>query len=95
MAGRPNADDQLTSPLFVECLRLGTPAVASIQQRWPVLSDGMIAFDPRWWNASSLADLCFIHDELSGAVLDLYDRDMPGALERRAGALAAALHQVV
>ena len=95
MAGRPNADDRLPGPLLAECLRLGTPAVASIQQRWPVLSDGTIAFDPRWWNASSLADLCFIHDELSGAVLDLCDRDMPGALEGRAGALAAALHQVM
>jgi hypothetical protein len=94
MAGRPNADDRLPGTLLAECLRLGTPAVASVQQRWPVLSDGRIAFDPCWWDAASLADLCFVHDELSGAVLDVYDRDMPGALERRAGALAAELHQV-
>lgn len=95
MAGRPNADDRLPGPLLAECLRLGTPAMASMQQRWPVVDDGRIAFDPRWWNASSLTDLCFIHDELSGAVLDLYDRDMPGALELRSGALVAKLHQVL
>jgi hypothetical protein len=95
MAGRPNADDRLPAPLLAECLRLGMSAIASMQERWPVLDDGRIAFDPRWWNASALADLCFVHDELSGAVLDLYDRDMPGALERRAAALASELHRLV
>jgi hypothetical protein len=38
---------------------------------------------------------CFVHDELSAAALDLYDRDMPGALERRAGALMAELRRLV
>lgn len=94
MVGRPNADDRLPAPLLAECLRLGTPAVASMQERWPLLDDGRIAFDPRWCDANNLTDLCFIHDELSGAVLDLYDRDLPGALERRAGALVNEMQRL-
>jgi hypothetical protein len=93
MAAKPNADDRLPGPLLAECLRLGQRAVAAVQQRWQFLDDGRLAYDPTWWLGTALADLCYVHDELSGEVLDLYDRDRPGALERRAAALTAELYR--
>jgi hypothetical protein len=91
MAARPGADARLRPQLLAECVRLAPRACATVQERWTLLGDGRVAYDPRWWNATALRDLCYVQDELSGDVLDLYDRYKPGALERRAAMLTAEL----
>jgi hypothetical protein len=92
-AARPSADMKLPAALLSECVRLGHRAVATVQERWPVQPDGTIAFDPTWWTGTALPDLDYVHDELSAAVLDVYDTDAPGILELRADALVTRLRR--
>lgn len=40
-----------------------------------------------YWSESEISDLLWVEDELSGCLLDLYDKRRPGALERRAMSL--------
>jgi hypothetical protein len=94
MAARPGADARLRPRLLAECVRLAPRACAAVQERWTLLRDGRVAYDPRWWNATALRDLCYVQDELSGDVLDLYDRYRPDALERRAAILTAELRRI-
>jgi len=87
IASRPGADAKLPETLLAECVRLAQRAVITVQQRWPLGADGRIVFDPTWWPETALKDLLFVQDELSTAVLDLYDTERPGVLETRAAGL--------
>lgn len=87
-AGRPAADMHLPEPLLQEIVRLGERALSTQQERWPYrVHAGEITFKPDHWKDSEIRDLLWLEDELSGCLLDLYDRLRPGALERRAANL--------
>ena len=90
---RPGADMRLPGALLSEAMRLGPRAIATMQDRWPLQPNGTVAFDPSWWSGTALPDLSYVHDELSAAVLDLYDTEAPGRLEQRAAALVAKLRR--
>lgn len=94
IASRPTADAQLPEILLAECVRLVQRAVVTVQQRWPLGTDGRVAFDPSWWPETALKDLLFVQDELSTAVLDLYDTQRPGVLETRAADLVDHLKRI-
>ena len=44
-------------------------------------------FKPGQWRDSEIKDLLWLEDELSGCLLELYEKYRPGALEHRAMAL--------
>jgi hypothetical protein len=68
-----------------EVVRLGERALCPQQERWPYrLHTREISFRPDHWKDSEIRDLLWLEDELSGCLLDLYERCRPGALERRA-----------
>ncbi len=71
--------------LLQEIVRLGERALGTQQERWPYhVPAREISFKPDHWNDSEIRDLLWLEDELSGCLLELYDRLRPGALERRA-----------
>lgn len=84
-AGSCNADVHLPETLLAEMLRLGETAHAPMQQRW-VPVGGIVQYDTTLWSTDALDDLLYLQAELSGAVLDLYDRHGDHRLERRAAA---------
>ncbi|MEY9536886.1 hypothetical protein [Sinorhizobium fredii] len=84
-AGRPAADMHLPETLLQEIVRLGERALCCHQDRWPyrpLLRE--IGFNPHRWRDSEIQDLLWLEDELSGSLLDLYEKHRPGVLERRA-----------
>jgi hypothetical protein len=84
-AGRPSADLHLPESLLQEIVRLGERAMRPQQDRWPYRpAIGEIGFRPDLWRENEIKDLLWLEDELSGCLLDLYDRYRPGVLERRA-----------
>jgi hypothetical protein len=94
-AGRPAADMHLPEPLLQEIVRLGERALCTQQERWPYRVDaGVISFKPDHWKDSEIRDLLWLEDELSGYLLDLYERFRPGALERRATNLTSRARKV-
>jgi hypothetical protein len=93
-AGRPSADLHLPEPLLQEIVRLGERALRPQQDRWRYRAhDGEIAFRPDHWKDTEIKDLMWLEDELSGHVLDLYERLRPGVLERRAANLFWRAHK--
>lgn len=84
-AGRPSADLHLPESLLQELVRLSERAMRPLQERWPYRATiGEISFRPDLWRESEIKDLMWLEDELSGCLLDLYERYRPGVLERRA-----------
>jgi hypothetical protein len=81
-----NADVHLSETLLAEILRLGEVAHAPMQQRWVPVGP-IVQYDTTLWSCDALDDLIYLQRELSGAVLDLYDRHGGHRLERRAAAL--------
>ena len=64
-------------------MRLGELALCPQQERWPYrVHSGEISFKPGHWSDSDIKDLLWLEDELSGCLLDLYEKRRPGALER-------------
>jgi hypothetical protein len=94
-AGRPVADQFLPEPHLQELVRLGEPACAAVQTRWRFDDSGEIRFKIRDWSRDEFDDLLWLQEELSGAMLDLYDLHRPGYLERRAGLLRAELGTIL
>jgi hypothetical protein len=90
-AKRCNADIHLPEALLAEILRLGEFAHAPMQQRWVPDRRGGVWYDTTAWSADDLDDLLYVQAELSGAVLDLYDRQGDHRLERRAALLRERL----
>jgi hypothetical protein len=90
-AGRCNADVHLPESMLAEVVRLGERAQVSMQERWVPDGLGGIRYDTTWWNRDDLDDLVYIQAELSGALLDLYDRHGGFRLERRAAAIRERL----
>lgn len=87
-AGRPAADMHLPELLLQEIVRLGGRALWPQQDRWPYrVHSGEITFKPSHWRDNEIKDLLWLEDELSGCLLDLYEKCRPGALEHRAMAL--------
>lgn len=93
-AGRCNADVHLPEPLLAEILRLGELAQAPMQQRWVPDGSGGVQYDTTAWSEDKLGDLIYVQAELSGAVLDLYDRQGDHRLEYRAAQLRDRLRLV-
>ena len=84
-AGRPAADMHLPEPLLQEIVRLGERALCPHQERWPYRAQAReISFKPDHWKDSEIRDLLWLEDELSGCLLDVYEKCRPGALERQA-----------
>lgn len=84
-AGCQSADLHLPDILLQEIVRLGERALCPQQERWPYRTQANeIIFKPNLWKDSEIRDLMWLEDELSGSLLDLYERHRPGALERRA-----------
>ena len=89
---RPSADLYLPETLLQEAVRMGEPALMSMQERWaydPTTRD--IQFKPRVLETSEIGDLLWIQDELGSNIIDLYDLYYPGLLERRADVLHSKL----
>ena len=87
-AGRPSADMHLPELLLQEIVRLGERALRPQQERWPYRAHaGEIGFRPDLWKDNEIKDLLWLEDELSGSLVDLYERYRPGVLERRAARL--------
>jgi hypothetical protein len=82
-----NADDHLPEVLLAEIIRLGERAQMPMQQRWVPDDAGGVRYDTKLWTPDDLDDLIYVQAELSGAVLDLYDREGGYRLERRAARL--------
>ena len=84
-AGRPAADMHLPETLLQEVVRLGERALCAQQERWPYRADiREIGFNPGRWKDSDVSDLLWLEDELSGCLLELYEKRRPGVLARRA-----------
>jgi hypothetical protein len=84
-ASRPMADMHLPEALLQEIVRLGERALCPQQARWPYhVRSGEISFNPGYWSDEEIKDLLWLEDELSGRLLDLYEKHRPGSLERRA-----------
>jgi hypothetical protein len=92
-AAAVNADIVLPELLLAEALRLGGRAQAPMQARWTPDGSGSLRYDTTWWTATALDDLIYVQDELSGALLDLYDRHGGHYLEHRAAALRDQLRR--
>ena len=91
-ACHPSADLYLHETLLQEAVRMGEPALMTMQDRWtydPITRD--IRFKPRVLRASEICDLLWLQDELGSDILDLYDLHRPGVLERRAAMLYSKL----
>ena len=87
-AGRPSADLHLPELMLQEIVRLGERALRSQQERWSYRAEaGEIRFNPDLWKDGEIKDLMWLEDELSSSLLDLCERNRPGALERRAANL--------
>ena len=68
-----------------EIVQLGERTLCAQQERWPYHEySGEISFNPQRWKDSEIEDLLWPEDELSGCLLDLYQKYLPDTLERRA-----------
>ena len=91
---RSSADQYLRETLLQEVVRLGEPALMSMQKRWtydPIARD--IRFKPKVMSANEVRDLFWLQDELGSDIIDLYDLHRPGTLERRAALLHTNLRK--
>jgi hypothetical protein len=87
-ASRPAADMHLPETLLQEVLRLGERALCPQQERWPYRpAFREICFNLHDWQDSEIDDLLWLEDELSACLLALYEKQRPGALQRRAAKL--------
>lgn len=85
IASRPNADMHLREMLLQEVVRMGEPALQSMQDRWvydPVTRN--IQFRPQVLkDAGEIRDLLFLQDELGQDIHDLYKNHRPSILENQ------------
>jgi len=87
-ASQPAADIYLPETLLQEIVWLGERALCPLQERWRYRAgSGEISFQAAHWKNGEIQDLLWLEDELSGYLLDVYERHRPGALERRAMSL--------
>ena len=87
-AARPSADLHLPEAHLQEIVRLGERALRPQQERWPYRADAKeIIFKPDLWKNNEIEDLLWLEDELTGSLLNVYERYRPGALQRRAESL--------
>jgi hypothetical protein len=88
VASKPTADAHLPETMLQEIVRLGERALCCHQHRWPYrVQSREISFKPNHWTDTDIKDLLWLEDELSGCLLDLYEKYYPGLLERRAAKL--------
>lgn len=94
-ASRPAADIHLPESLLQEIVRLGERALRPQQERWLYSSQTKaITFNPWHRSENDINDLLWLEDELSGCLLDLYDKRRPGLLEHRASGLILQARKV-
>jgi hypothetical protein len=96
IARHPSADGFFREALLKEVLDIAAQATASMQERWA--PDGRRRWRhplrrDTWATPDRLADLVWLQEELSGEVLDLYDREVPGRLQARADVLTERLRR--
>jgi hypothetical protein len=70
----------LPETLLQEIVRLGERALRPQQERWPYRAHaGEIGFRTDLWKDNEIRDLLWLEDELSGCLLDVYEKNRPGA----------------
>jgi hypothetical protein len=92
-AAHPEADLQMPEVLLAEAARLFTGPCRSMQDRWRLSDDGqwlMRAVNDQA-DARTIGDALYVQDELTGDLLDYFDLDAPGVIEKRAESLARRL----
>lgn len=90
VAANPEADMHLPEAMLAEAVRLFERPCQSMQERWQISNDGhsiVLALDAEQ-DAAALADALYVQDELTEDLLDYFDLEAPGRLERRAAELA-------
>jgi len=84
-AGQSSADMYLPEKLLQELVRLGEQALCPLQERWPYRAASReLVFEPHRWTGSGIEELLWLEDELSGLLLELFERRRPGMLEAMA-----------
>jgi hypothetical protein len=87
-ASRIGADMYLPEPLLREAIRLFEPIVKSLDEIWPYDSASKrVSFRVDRKSADRIDDVLYVQQELSEALLDLYDRHTPMRLPNRTAAL--------
>ena len=84
VASQPSADRRLQEPLLQESVRMGEPALSSMQERWmydPAAQE--IRFRPRILTAGEIDELLWLQGELGQDILELYEHARPGWLAMR------------
>ena len=90
-----SADLSFRETLLHEVVRLGEPALMSMQKRWTYeATSGDIRFKPQVLSAGEIEDLLWLQDELGADILDLYDLCHEGVLEKRQRTLIARFRKV-
>lgn len=92
-AANPEADMHLPETLLAEALRLYGSPCRAMQERWIIShTDRTLMLDlDAELSPAALGDALFVQDELTGGLLDYFDVEAPGRLERRADELALRL----
>ena len=84
VAARPSADMHLDVRLLGMAVELGERLCRPMQARWPLdvgrRQLGLSLDEPE---AAAIGDALFVQRELTGDLLDFYDRYAPGELDRR------------
>ncbi len=86
VAAHPEADMHLPEVILAEAVRLFERPCRSMQERWQVSESGrsiVVALDGDP-TAAMIADALYVQDELTCDLLDYFDLEEPGLLERRA-----------
>jgi hypothetical protein len=92
-AAHPEADLLLPEVMLAEAVRLFSAPCRPIQERWPLSDNGewLMRGLRDHLDARTIGDALYVQDELTADLLDYFDLDAPGALERRAEELTARL----
>ncbi|MEJ7757958.1 MAG: hypothetical protein WKF55_00065 [Gemmatimonadaceae bacterium] len=90
LAAKPCAGEFFSDTLLSEIVRLGEPAVASMEKRY-VPESHFLKFDLRGFDGRALKDLLWLQSTMSEEFLDLLDRERPGYYEVRAELLVEKL----
>lgn len=84
-AGQSSADMHLPEKLLQELARLGEQVFCSLQKRWRYRAVSReLVFELHRWTGSGIEELLWLEDELSGLLLELFERRRPGMLEAMA-----------
>jgi len=84
MASRPMAGSYFQDGILSELVRLGEAACGPLEHRYVPDGPNHIRFDVRQFSDRELADLLWIHQTVSGDLLEIIDAEAPAYYEGRA-----------